>query len=138
MRARSRFPRLVALACRCYSLVIWTYPATLQRDYGREILLTFRNDAEDALNDLRPRTLFRFAVRIGVDWVRTLANGTDDPLPVSLLGLRAGDSEAYGSLDSSTWSVGLLLATLGVVLLITGWYEWLHYNGLFLRNHSLL
>jgi hypothetical protein len=137
MRARTRHPRCVALACRLYAAVVWTYPAALQRDYGRELRLTFRNDAEDVLNDLRPGTLLLFILRIGTDWARTIATGTDDPMPVSLLGLRAADREAYGSFDSSTWSVGLLLATLGVVLLVTGWYEWLHYNALLLRHHHL-
>jgi len=126
----------VDLSCRLYGVIVTTYPASLRREYRRELLLTFRSEAEDVLRDPRPGALLLFAVRIVGDWTRTIATEFDDPVPVSLLGVGAVTRDASGSLDKSSLSVGLLLATLGVFLLVSGWYQWLRHESAFIQRYS--
>lgn len=135
MSARSRHPQLVRWSCRFYSLVLCSYPAGL-REYRHELLVTFRNRAEDVFNSGSALAVLRFALHIAADWLRTMASEPpDEPIALSMLGLGAREGDARGSLDRSTFTVGLLLATLGVFLLIAGWYEWLSYKALFLSHH---
>lgn len=138
MSARSRHPRVVAWSCRLYGLVIWLYPASLRRDYKRELLLTFRNQVEDVANSGRLWLAVLFVLHIIVDWLRTLALKPDEPtaLSLSLLGLGSGEDGACGCVDDSTVSVSLMLASLGVVLLIAGWYWWLNYTAAILSHHQ--
>ena len=138
MSARSRHPHLVAGACRLYSVVVWTYPAALRHEYRREMLLTFKNQTEDVLNSGGVASVLLFVLHIAADWLRTLASEPEDPMTLSLLGLGARDGEGCGCLDRSTFTVGLLLATLGVFLLIAGWYEWFSYKALFLSHHRIV
>lgn len=136
MTGRTRHPQLVAWSCRVYALMLWTYPAALRRDFGRELRLTFKSQTEDAFNSGSLVSIVGFALRIAADWLRTVATEVEEPVTsLSLLGLGAREGEACGCLDRSTFTVGLLLATLGVVLLIFGWYEWLSYKSLFLSHH---
>lgn len=134
MATRSRHPRLVAWSCRLYALMIWAYPAGVRREYTREMLLTFRNQADDVLNRGSIAPVVSFALRTTADWVSTLAREHDEPATLSLLGLGAQDGEACGCLDPSTFSVSLLLATLGVALLLGGWYEWLSFKAVILGD----
>jgi hypothetical protein len=135
MAARSRHPQLVGWSCRLYALVLFTYPPNL-REYRRELLITFRNRSEDIFNSGSTMAVLRFALHIAADWLRTMTSeGPEEPMALSVLGLGARDGEARGCLDRSTFTVGLLLATLGVFLLIAGWYEWLTYKALFLSHH---
>jgi hypothetical protein len=125
---------LLDLACWLYAGVVWMYPSDLRREFGRELRITFRNRAEDVLQRPGLAPLLAFAFHIGIDCVRTLASDSDEAVPVSVLGL--GRNEACGSLDRSTMSVGLLLATLGVCLMVTGWYGWLNHEASFLTRYS--
>jgi hypothetical protein len=136
MRQPCRHPKLLNLACRVYAAVIWTYPAELRRAFGRELRVTFRNRAEDVLQHPTPASILEFAVHIGADWARTVATEPTEPVPVSLLGLAGTELDAAGCLDRSTMSVGLLLATLGVFLMISGWYGWLNHEATFLSRYS--
>jgi hypothetical protein len=135
MAARSRHPQAVAWSCRLYALMLYAYPASLL-EYRRELLLTFRNRSEDIFNTGSALAVLRFALHIVADWLRTVTSQPpEEPMALSLLGLGAYEGEARGCLDRSTFTVGLLLATLGVFLLIAGWYEWLTYTALFLSHH---
>jgi hypothetical protein len=123
MPARCRHPRIVAGVCRVYALAIWCYPPSLRRAFHRELTVTFRNRAEDVLNaGVVPA--FLFALHLATDWLRSFTFGTDYQPTLSLLGLSV-DDEACGSIDRTTFSVSLMLATLGVILLVSGWYGWL-------------
>jgi hypothetical protein len=135
---RCRHPRIVAGACRLYGLAIWLYPPTLRREFQHELLITFRNRTEDVLNTGGGAALLRFAVHIGIDWLRTFATEADEPPPLSLLGLGSGDEHAYGCIDRTTFSVSLMLATLGVMLLVGGWYGWLQMYADIVRHHRPL
>ncbi|HVZ20020.1 MAG TPA: hypothetical protein VG871_03100 [Vicinamibacterales bacterium] len=124
MRVRTRHPRLSAAACRVYGAAIWLYPAEFRRAFGRELAVTFRNDVEDALNDGGVAHWAKFAVHIAVDWIRTCVTLLTQPVShdsVSLLGLGDGDV-ASGCLDRVTVDVSLLLAILGLVVALIGWY----------------
>jgi hypothetical protein len=134
MREPCRRPKLLNLACWLYGAVVWTYPSELQHDFGRELRITFRNRAEDVLRHPGLAPLLAFAFHIASDWIRTLAIEPGEAVPVSVRGL--GRTDACGSLDRSTMSVGLLLATLGVCLMVSGWYGWLHYEASFPSRYS--
>jgi hypothetical protein len=114
--------------------MLWVYPASLRREYGREMLVTFRNEAEDAVALHAwigaPALLFFTAA----DWLRTIALEPDEPVSWSLLGLGSEEHVAAGRLEGSTFSISLLLATLGIALLIAGWYEWLTFKSV-LTHH---
>lgn len=45
----THLPRQVALADRCYRLLLLTYPASFRRAYGREMAQTFRTSCHEAL-----------------------------------------------------------------------------------------
>jgi len=135
---RGRHPVLVAVACRMYALMIWFYPPTLRRDYRRELLLTFKNRVEDVLEASSVLAVVRFVTHLAVDWLRTLMLEREEPVTLSLLGLGSSDGAGAGCIDSSNVSVSLMLATLGVVLLIAGWYEWLSLSATIMSHHRLM
>ena len=138
MSGRSRHPVLVASACRVYGLMIWCYPTTLRREYRREMLLTFKNAVEDVLDSGSGAALMLFVLHTTIDWLRTLTLERDEPVTLSLLGLGASDGAGAGCMDSSNVSVSLMLATLGVVLLILGWYEWLSLSATIMSHHRIV
>lgn len=135
MAARCRYPRLITWSCRAYAVSIWAYPPSLRRDFGRELVLTFRNQAEDALNSGSVAVVATFAAQLAADWVRTLTLEPEEPPAISLLGLDSNGGEAFGALDRSTFNGALFLASLGVVLLVGGWYGWLTATAEMLRHH---
>jgi hypothetical protein len=123
----------VAGLCRVYGLVIWFYPPSLRREFHRELEITFRNQAEDVCNAGVGAALL-FVLHIAADWLRSFTFGTDDPPTLSLLGLSV-DDRAQGSIDRTTFSVSLMLATLGVILLVSGWYGWLSMYSEIVSHH---
>jgi hypothetical protein len=134
---RGTHPVLVASACRLYALMIWFYPATLRREYRREMLLTFKNAVEDVL-DSSVWAVMLFVAHTAIDWLRTLTLERDEPVTVSLLGLGSTGDAGAGCIDSSNVSVSLMLATLGVVLLIAGWCEWLSLSATIMSHHRVV
>ena len=136
MSARSRHPRVVIWSCRLYGLMIWLYPAPLRREYKHELLLTFRNQVEDVVNTGRLSSAMLFIVHMALDWLRTFVLEPEEPTTLSLLGLGAREPGACGCVDGSNVSVSLMLASLGVVLLIAGWYWWLNYTAAILSHHQ--
>ncbi len=140
MSTRCRHPHVVRWWCRAYSLLIWVYPSSLRREYRHELILTFRNQAEDALNAGSLSSAASFVVCIAADWLHTLWLGVraEDSAALSMLGLGSDEHEAGGCLDRSVFTTSLMLATLGVALLIGGWYWWLHFNAAILSAHRAL
>jgi hypothetical protein len=112
------------------------YPASLRYEYRRELLLTFRNQAEDVVNSGRLSAALLFLFHLGADWLRLLTLEPEERSPLSVLGLDANEGGASGCVDQSTVSVSLMLASLGVVLLIVGWYWWLNYTAAILSHHQ--
>jgi hypothetical protein len=133
--AAAKSTRMIVWSCRAYSWMIWMYPASLTGEYRREMMLTFRNQAEDALRGASVAAAVLFAAHIAADWARTLVVEQDDPTPVSLLGLSSTGGMADGSLDRSTFNGSFLLATLGIALLVGGWYFWLRYTAEIFSHH---
>ena len=136
MAGRCRYPHVVAWTCRIYGLLIWLYPADLRRDYRHELRLTFQNRVEDVINTGRVWTAVLFAGHIAADWLRTLALESEPTPSFSLLGLTSTDGGAREYPDRFTVSVSLMLASLGVVLLIAGWFWWLNYTAAILSHHQ--
>lgn len=136
MSARTRHPRIVTWSCRVYTLLIWLYPASLRSEYRHELLLTFRNQAEDVVNSGRVSVALLFLFHLAADWLRLLTLEAEEGSPLSVLGLDAHEGGASGCVDRSTVSVSLMLASLGVVLLILGWYWWLNYTAAILSHHQ--
>jgi len=118
--------------------MIWFYPATLRLEYRREMLLTFKNSVEDVLEASSVLAVLMFVVRMAVDWLRTVTLEREEPATLSLLGLGSSDGAGAGCIDSSNVSVSLMLATLGVVLLIAGWYEWLSLSATIMSHHRVV
>jgi hypothetical protein len=126
MGVRTRHPCLSAVACRVYSLMIRLYPAEFRRAFGHELIVTFRNQAEDALNG-DVLTWLLFAGRIAGDWVRTWSTLTiesETPATVSLLGLRSDADHPWGCIDTATVDISFVFAAAGVVLMVVGWYRY--------------
>ena len=138
MGARCRHPRLADAACRAYGLALYLHPPVLRREFGREMRVTFRNRAEDVLNRGSLPILLLFIGHIAADWLRTFTFEEPETATLSLLGLGAGEDEACGSFDRSTFTASLFLATLGVVLLIAGWYGWLSMTAEIMSHHRAL
>jgi hypothetical protein len=131
----NRHPKVVACCCRLYGLMIWCYPSSLRREYGREMLLTFKNTAEDVFNAGTVSLVTVFVLRTLTDWLHTAMLEREQPVAFSVLGLGSAENGAAGCIDTSNVSVSLMLATLGVLLLIGGWYEWLHLNATIMSHH---
>jgi len=136
MASRCQYPRVVACFGRIYGLFLWLYPGDLRRDHGHEMRLAFRNRLEDVVNTGRISIALLFAIHIAIDWLRTLALKPEPAATFSLLGLSSTTGGAPGCLDRSNVSVSLMLASLGVVLLIAGWYWWLNYTAAILSHHQ--
>jgi hypothetical protein len=131
----NRHPMVVACCCRVYGLMIWCYPSSLRREYGREMLLTFKNTAEDVFNVGTASLVAVFVLRTLVDWLHTAMLEREQPVTFSVLGLGSAETGATGCIDTSSVSVSFMLATLGVLLLIGGWYEWLNLNAVIMSHH---
>jgi hypothetical protein len=126
MRAGNGHSRVVATVCRVYALLIWLYPPTLRRAFGRELAVTFRSRVEDVLSDGGVREWVAFVAHILWDTIRTSGTLFAAPEPqdsVSLLGLREG-AAALGELDHSSATVDLLFVAAGLVLGCGGWYAY--------------
>jgi hypothetical protein len=126
---------VVACCCRVYGLMIWCYPSSLRHEYGREMLLTFKNTAEDVFNVGTVSLVTVFVLRTLADWLHTAMLEREQPVTLSVLGLGSAETAATGSIDTSNVSVSFMLATLGVLLLIGGWYEWLTLNAVIMSHH---
>ncbi|HEX7794597.1 MAG TPA: hypothetical protein VF456_09615 [Vicinamibacterales bacterium] len=139
MSARcNRHPLVVACCCRMYGLMIWCYPSSLRREYGREMLLTFKNTAEDVFNAGTVSLVTVFVLRTLADWLHTAMLEREPPVTYSVLGLSSAENGAAGCIDTSSVSVSFMLATLGVLLLIGGWYEWLKLNATIMSHHRVV
>jgi hypothetical protein len=123
MRVRTRHPRFSGIACRLYRMMILLYPAEFRRAFDHELVVTFRNQAEDALNG-GVFAWFAFAGQIAGDWVRTWATLAIEPATsgtVSLLGLHPHADRACGCIDRAMVDVSFVLAAAGLVLMVAGW-----------------
>jgi len=124
MRVPTRYPRFCAVACKIYGLTIWLYPAEFRRAFGHELVVTFRNRAEDVLDEGGILDWFAFAGHIAFDCVRTcgeLLTESRPRGPMSLLGLNDGDT-AHGCVDRTTVDLSLVFGAAGIVLGCVIWY----------------
>jgi hypothetical protein len=126
MRVRTRHPRLSGLACRIYSLMILLYPAEFRRAFDRELIVTFRNQVEDALNG-GVLAWLAFAAHIAGDWVRTwgtLTIESEPPVMASLLGLHPHADRACGCIDRAMIDISFVFFAAGFVPMVVGWYSY--------------
>ena len=126
MRVRTRHPRLAGIACRVYRVMILLYPAELRRSFDHELIVTFRNQAEDALKS-GVLAWLAFAGHITADWLRTWDTLTIEwqaPTTMSLLGLHPQAHHACGCIDRAMVDVSFVFAAAGFVLMMLGWYSY--------------
>ena len=134
-RRRNRHPMVVACCCRLYALMICGYPSSLRREYRREMLLTFKNAAQDVFDAGSVSLVTVFLIHTVTDWLRTAMLEREPSATLSVLGLGSAEDGGAGCIDTSNVSVSFMLATLGVLLLIGGWYEWLNLNAVIMSHH---
>lgn len=134
MTDRTRHSRLVGALCGLHAALLWTYPESLRDEFGREMRITFRNQAIDAFRAPTLPAITLFVIRMAADWLRTVTLEPEDPPALSLLGLGPVGDRASGTLDRSNHTGSLLLAALGVALMIGGWYEWVAFTAQILRH----
>jgi hypothetical protein len=118
--------RLVRAACALYGQTLWLYPAEFRRRFGGELIVTFRSQVEDVLEEAPGREWLAFVLHIAWDTMRasvsTRAAGTQ-PGSTSLLGLCDGDV-AGGGIPRTAVDIHLVFAAGGVVLALGGWYAY--------------
>src|SRR5580704_10820292 len=63
--------RVLRAVCWLYKMMLHAYPSTFQREYSREMMLAFRNNAQDVLQSTGSRALLPFMLHIIGDWLHT-------------------------------------------------------------------
>jgi hypothetical protein len=119
MRVPTRHPRLSAIACRIYSLIVCVYPTEFRRTFGHELVITFRNRVEEVLDGGGIVEWLAFAGHIAVDCIETcwtLSRELRASGSMSLLGL-SDDS----SIDRRAAGVSHLCVAAGVVFSAGVW-----------------
>ena len=122
MRAPTRHPRLSAVACRIYSLIICVYPTRFRRTFGHELVVTFRNRVEDVLNEGGIVEWLAFAGHIAIDCMRTwsmLSTELRASGSMSLLGL---SDEARSLSGIARSGVSHAIVAAGVAFNAVVWY----------------
>ncbi|MCC7008300.1 MAG: hypothetical protein IT184_05745 [Acidobacteria bacterium] len=117
--------RPVDVACALYRVLTRLYPSAFRREFGCELLVTFRNQATDVCAG-GARACVAFAVHVIWDTIRTSATlrmPRRELAPGSILGLMDG-AMADGAMSDSTMSVDFVFAVAGVVLGAAGWYAY--------------
>ena len=69
--------RLLRCANWTYGTMLRAYPPTFQREFAREMMLVFTNQAKDTIKNSGHRGFLRFAVHIVWDWITTLLDETE-------------------------------------------------------------
>ncbi|HKT78907.1 MAG TPA: hypothetical protein VJP86_01720 [Vicinamibacterales bacterium] len=122
MRPPVRHPRIAAIACKAYGLLmIRMYPAEFRRSFGDELAITFRNCIEDVLNEGGPAEWASFALRIALDGINTSIALTAEPPAeclFSILGLRDGYI-AHGYIDPTR--LESMIAAMGFAFACSGY-----------------
>ena len=126
MRRRGGRQRLVRAACVLYHQTLWLYPAAFRRQFGGELIVTFRSRVEDVLEESSVREWPAFVLHIAADTMRaaiaTRSAGTQSA-STSLLGLCEGDV-AGGGIEGAALDIHVVFAAGGVVLALGGWYAY--------------
>jgi hypothetical protein len=63
--------RVLRAVCWLYAVMLRAYPSTFQREYSREMMLAFRNQAQDVLQNTGGWALLPFMLHIIGDWLHT-------------------------------------------------------------------
>jgi hypothetical protein len=63
--------QLTRLLCRLYAVLLWAYPSEFRREFGREMLLVFRNRAREVVRQGGSSPLTFFVLQVGWDWMRS-------------------------------------------------------------------
>lgn len=121
-------PRLLTTFCQLHSALVATYPARFRHEFEGELLTTYRDVAADMLREPGIASALALIRYTFSDWLRTLANERSDAPPTLVLGIAGRAGRIYGCAGEPTDSVGLLLASLGLVLMIGGWGQWLRHE----------
>jgi hypothetical protein len=70
--ARAANALVLRLIGRAYALMILAYPRAFRRDFGRDMYLTFRSEADELSSTAGLWSLFPFFLRVLSDWFITL------------------------------------------------------------------
>src|SRR5258706_14290138 len=128
MPVRTRHPRLSGIACWIYGMMIWLYPPEFRGAFDHELIVTFRNQAEDALNG-GVLAWLAFAGHIACDWLRTWDTLTIEwqaptTMSMSLLGLHPQADHACGCIDRTMVDVSFVFFVAGFGPMVVGWYSY--------------
>jgi hypothetical protein len=83
----SRFQqRLLQWMCGVYGLMLRAYPFGLRREYGREMMLLFTDQARDIIRTKNAFTLLPFAHHILWDWLTTMFDEAGSMRKILILG----------------------------------------------------
>ena len=63
--------RWLSRLCRVYSAMLITYPSAFRREYGREMMIVFRTQAREVMQNESGWRLLPFMLRLTSDWIKT-------------------------------------------------------------------
>lgn len=133
MPARHPRQRLLNGFCRLHRVLVLTYPARFQQEFRDELLITYRDDAAARLREAGAAPTLSLLVDTIGDWLRTLATSRRDA-STSVLCLAGRDARVAAYAGDET--VALLLASLGIVLMLSGWTQWVRHEVAFLSHYT--
>lgn len=133
MSARHPRQRLLDGFCRLHRALVLTYPSRFQQEFRDELLITYRDDAGARLREAGPAPTLSLLVDTLGDWLRTLASARRDA-STSVLCLAGRDTRVAAYAGDQT--VALLLASLGIVLMLSGWMQWVRHEAAFFSHYT--
>lgn len=123
MPTESWLPRSLT---RIYAAMLHAYPSQFRLEYGREMMLAFKDRLRERLRHDGGWSVVPLMLQVISEWIATVVRERADAhAPCTL---RLGDDPVLSTCvaDESTSHVSLMLAILGAFLLIIGWYQWAH------------
>jgi hypothetical protein len=134
-------PRSLRWLCRIYRLMLLAYPSTFRREYGREMALAFRNEAQDVLQNNGSWALFPFTLHVIWDWLQTIVRERKDVATNSAVAVRVNGGAVISlfglnnvartpDIDQQSRGVWLILTAVGIFLLVVGWLRWMKLMGI--------
>ncbi len=125
--------RLLNGFCRLHRLLVRAYPAQFRQEFRDELIVTYRDYASDRLRDDGLGAAISLLLSTIGDWLHTLGTARRDA-STTVLCLTGRDTRVAAFAGEQT--VALLLASLGVLLMLTGWVQWVRHEADLFRHYS--